>query len=601
MAAMTDKGPLFLALTADRTYWFDEARPLCLGPWCLPAPAEMNTSDAAVLPYAFDDRRVLEQAYGYVTGVYNRLFPQLAAALNDVHGQQRSERFWKIFAGYWFRDFLDVLYERYRCLQVAAAHDPRLRVLTMDPVDYDTPEDQLGFMRRNTTDRYNQQLYSQIIDHLDMFDRTRRRVPAGTHVTAPSRGLRPVIKSGVQWLSLVGSRRNRYYLVSSYMWPRDLLGVARRLGIFPTIDTPRFTFAPGPLDHNRCRLSAIQAADPFEDVVRALLPVNVPRIYWENFSRLGRAVRRHYPSRTRLTLTSVGFVANEGFKLWAAHQAEEHGVPYVIVQHGGTYGAARWYSSEAYEASVADFYLTYGWSDAQRKNVVPFVANKLPHARNGRPSGRRDGDILWVLASFPRYAYSMYAVSSGPHFQVYLDEQARFLRALSDETLQVLKCRPYPHEYGWGDLEYITKRGRQFQRDRFRGSIPARIPGLRLLVVTYHATAFLEGLAANVPTIAYWNPAHWELRDDAVAAYDSLRSAGILHDTPEDAARKIDEVADDPFTWWARADVQAVREAFCARFARTSENAADTWSRWILAHAAPRRRDLDHALSHLRP
>jgi putative transferase (TIGR04331 family) len=595
---MTDPAAVFLALTADRRYWFDEGQPLCLGPWCLSQPAEMGSGELAVLPYAFEDRRVLEQAFRYVTGVYNRLFPQVAAVLNEVHRQRRSDRFWKIFVGYWFRDFVEVLYERYRCIQVAAAHNPGLRVRIMDPADYDTPEDQLGFIRRYIGDRYNQQLYSEIVQHLDVFERTRTRVPFSPIVNPASR-MRQAVKSTVQWLSLIGSHRNRYYVVSSYLSPRDLLGVSGRLRIFPTIDTPRFSFAPGPLDPSRgLRLSALHAVDPFEEVVRALLPSNLPRIYWEDFGGLARAVDRYYPRRARLMLTSVGFVANEGFKLWAARQAEEHAVPYVIAQHGGTYGAARWYSSETYETAVADYYLSYGWNDEARKNIVPFVANKLPHARNGRPAGRRDGDLLWVLASFPRYAYSMYAVPSGPHFQVYLEEQARFIRSLNEAARHLLKCRPYPDDYGWHDLEYIRTHGGRFERDRFRGSIPSRIPGLRLLVVTYHATAFLEGLAANVPTIAYWNPAHWELRDDAVAAYDSLRHAGILHDTPERAARHVNDVAGDPFAWWTGADVQAVRAAFCERFARTSENAAKIWSEWIRTHAAPRGRRLDPTLSH---
>jgi putative transferase (TIGR04331 family) len=410
-------------------------------------------------------------------------------------------------------------------------------------------------------------------------------------VAAPACSFRATLKSGVRWLSLIGSRRNRYYLVSSYLWPRDLLRLSWRLGIFPTVDTPRFSFAPVPLDDTRARrLSTLRATDPFEEVVRALLPVSIPRIYWENFDRLGREVDRRYPKRVRL---------NEGFKLWAARQTEDHGVPYVIVQHGGTYGAARWYSSEAYEASVADFYLTYGWNDAERKNIVPFFANKLPRPRNGRPSGRPDGDVLWVLASFPRYAYSMYAVPSGPHFKAYLDDQAQFLRSLGDDALRVLKCRPYPQEYGWRDLDYIAKHGREFERDRFRGSIPSRIPALRLLVPTYHATAFLEGLAANVPTVAYWNPHHWELRDDAVAYYAALKRAGILHDRPDDAARHVNTVVNDPFAWWASAEVQAVRTAFCERFARTSDNTAAAWSRWIVKHAVPAQR-LDPALSHSR-
>ena len=66
--------------------------------------------------------------------------------------------------------------------------------------------------------------------------------------------------------------------------------------------------------------------------------------------------------------------------------------------------------------------------------------------------------------------------------------------------------------------------------------------GSRLSVCTYNATTVLEILVSNFPTIIFWNPTLFELRDSAQPYYDELRKASILHDTPESAAIKVNEV-----------------------------------------------------------
>jgi putative transferase (TIGR04331 family) len=87
----------------------------------------------------------------------------------------------------------------------------------------------------------------------------------------------------------------------------------------------------------------------------------------------------------------------------------------------------------------------------------------------------------------------------------------------------------------------------------------------------------LELLAANVPTVLFWNKKHWELNSFAQPYYDELCKVGILHDTPESAAEHINKVWHKVDNWWMQQSVQDVRVKFCKQYARTSDNWSDLW------------------------
>ena len=72
----------------------------------------------------------------------------------------------------------------------------------------------------------------------------------------------------------------------------------------------------------------------------------------------------------------------------------------------------------------------------------------------------------------------------------------------------------------------------------------------RLCISTYNATVHLESFIYNFPTIIYFNPLHWKLRPSAKPYFEELRRAGILFDTPEDAAKKVNEIPEEPRFWW---------------------------------------------------
>lgn len=99
------------------------------------------------------------------------------------------------------------------------------------------------------------------------------------------------------------------------------------------------------------------------------------------------------------------------------------------------------------------------------------------------------------------------------------------------------------------------------------GPLEAQMLTCSLMVLDHHGTTLLQALAANVPTIAYWDRSIWPMTNEALARLDLLAEAGIWQPSAEAAAAKVREVWDNPARWWQDERVQSARRAFCREHA----------------------------------
>jgi len=103
----------------------------------------------------------------------------------------------------------------------------------------------------------------------------------------------------------------------------------------------------------------------------------------------------------------------------------------------------------------------------------------------------------------------------------------------------------------------------------------------RLFIGNNNGTTYLEAFAANFPSILFWNPVQWELRESAKPFFDDLQRVGILHYTPETAAELVNDIYEDPMSWWMQDEVQMAKNNFCYEFARTSKNWLKEWAGFL--------------------
>jgi putative transferase (TIGR04331 family) len=187
-----------------------------------------------------------------------------------------------------------------------------------------------------------------------------------------------------------------------------------------------------------------------------------------------------------------------------------------------------------------------------------------------RPLGVAHSAMPFALlptVTTPRLSYYLSSAIVSRQWLDYFSDQCAFVESLPQSIRNALIVRIYHgYDYGWDQLRRWRDRFPGLRIDEGRIRIERLIRESRLYISTYNATTYLESFAMNVPTVIYWNPRHWELRDSAVPHFDDLRRVGIFHDSPESAARHVASIWENVDAWWSRPDVRAAKEAFSLRY-----------------------------------
>jgi putative transferase (TIGR04331 family) len=559
-----------LITTALEQTWYDDRPVLFLGEWCrsYSRRSRWSAMNAEVLPYHWNDRSTLLSDYEYLQGLHERLLHSLASQLNEIHDVDHGLRYWRILIGPWLGYFTQMLFDRWTSIQQAAAqYEPeetrivcRQRALV--------PNGMSDFLPLFMGDDWNHQLYSELLQRFT-------EVPC---VPAPAVEAQGIIAataprtsdtagtSGAPWRKLLGalSKDTDAFLLATYLPWRDEILIHLRLQQLPqrwqSVRPPQVG-----ADAGMRRWAVGGDSDTrFEACARLLIPEHIPTLYLEGYAQLIGQIRAlPWPRRPKLIWTSNSEISDDVFKAWTAEKVEA-GTPLVIGQHGGHYGTGRWSFVEKHEVAICDSYVSWGWSDEDQPQVKPTGMLTMPRPL-GVVHGKKDKGLL-VTVVHPRYSYWMYSTPVAGQWLSYFEDQFEFIERLPAHIRQSFTIRLYPQDYGWFQAERWRDRFPDLQLEEGKANLTDLIRTSRLYVSSYNATTYLESFAMDVPTVIYWNPDLWELRDSAVPYFSALKKAGIFHETPESAARHVAAIWENVDLWWSRQDVHEAVKLFTSRY-----------------------------------
>lgn len=577
---------MFLITTADEITWKKDEEILFLGEWCKLYSKKQIWSqlDYEVLPYHWDDRTKLYQDFNYLADVYERYLNGLVPALNKLHNCNHTIRYWRIIIGPWLRYFIEILYDRYLSINTAIQSNKinTTWIMESDPWLW-VPNDFSTFNQYHLTDKWNHFIYGEMIKEIGQIPYQiikEKNLPNKIQKTAKQSKIKNLIKHMLAWYSrIVPDKFNSTVFVSSYFNWRDLTKLQLALKQLPypyasTITTPNLSIN----FDKRERLQVTQATNAYEKLLEKLIPIQIPTAYVEAYEIFRETALANLPKKIKAIYTAVSWAADDGFKLWAAEQVER-GTKLLISQHGGNYGTSLWGQTEDHQIAISDHFYTWGWKNRSENNIKKMPACKLIYAK-AELSSNPKGGILWVQMSLPRYSYHMYSVPVASQLLNYIDEQIAFAKHINNNVADLLNLRLYAgFDYGWDIKSRFEDAGLgRYIRDN-NNSFIAALNTSRLCISTYNATTYLETFAANYPSLLFWNPKHWELRAAAQPYFDELRRVGILHDTPESAAAKVNEIYADPLAWWQQSEIQAAKDSFCNEFAYVNDNWLQEWKK----------------------
>lgn len=526
-------GPWAFAGQEDRFPHWDTAFDIC------PAPF----ADASLLAQAQDEAH---------TYAISRI-EDIALRLGAHHGADLPRAFWEVALAPWLALCAQLLVERQRRVQdMIRLHGHEELEVTLLPADcafsFQSTHDFVLHGAQDTP--FNHWVFSRILEGMVPEAWTVRWAqPVVRHAGAPERGLRHFVRSLLYLLP--------FPRIKGFSTRRSLL---YSLALLANRNPEDRTI---PLDRLRGRMPQ-WCFDP--DTV--LLP-SIPRNFFT--TSLPRRVR---PStRTSIRVASVASFYDDPyrFRLAAARAA---GTRLVFIQHGGNYGHVRTYgTSPIYEYNQHAF-LTWGWTThgVHKGNFVP-----MPHAQLEGLRGRhRDesGRLILVGAEMSTFNYRLDSKPQPMEFVEYRRDKAVFLNALPQAARSVSLYRPYfDTRSGLEDAPWVLRRAPE--AERCTGSLDEHMLRCRLLVLDHHGTTLELALAADVPTVLFWNPQHWRVCPETEEALEWLEAAGIYHRTPASAAAHVGRIWDDVPGWWQSAPVREARAKWCARYALTTDGDFD--------------------------
>jgi putative transferase (TIGR04331 family) len=554
---------------------------LMLGKWC----KNTRNSEHQTFAYPWNNRKLLEDDYSEATKMEELLLLRLTGELNFIHKTDFKVDSWRIILGAWLGVLTQVIAERQRCLLDCLESNKDIDTIFVKdlPSEPIVPVTTIHFFDLTGVDVWNDWLYQKLIDglgrdfHLRQVVTTKAELSEAFH-SKPSIKLK-AIKRLLNRISGALKTNRSSFIVSSYLGWRGDLSLYMKLG-----QAPKYWWSEIPKLHDIEQPSSMRkefvarliarAKTDHEKVVSEIVADQIPQAFLEDFLHLSdQAKTSSWPTKPRVIFTSNGTWFDEVFKIWAAERRQSENTRLVLSQHGGNYGISKLNFAERMEVSQADTFVSWGWNDSIQQNVVPLSSGKLFNQRI-RHHAKNEGSLLLVQASFPRYSNWIGSFPIGPQTATYFDQQRYFFEELSNAIQKKSIVRLYPKDFGWYEKEKWLKRFPSIEFDP-NPSMYNSMARCKLFVCSYNATTYLESLSSGIPTIMFWDPDLWEIREDALPYFSALENLGILHYSPDSAAAYINRIWADIENWWNEPERQKVVSDFTFRFARSENDWVD--------------------------
>lgn len=570
---------MFLATTAIHSFWDINKKIVFLGPWCLiPKNKHIWESlDYEIMPNPWRDRDAYYEAGKYTYKTYHYLLDILTDYLNSTHDINHSKRFWQIIIGTWLLHFVEAFYDRYYCLKKALEKYPQIETILLDESSYVTPNCMKDFFSSYYGDFHSLQYYSQILRQLGVDGPSKKKTKENKKAIQHNTWKYFVKRCLFRSTKFIANKRS-VVLWDLYLTYRYLIKyiVNSKFASFPVLGEDYYENYSKVIDDKRLNLSLLPSQDEFTKIIVGSLPVNFPTLYLEGFRDFLEKSLSYFKNTPKIIISAIGWYTNERLKFLAAHWMEK-GTVLCGCQHGGLYGTAKWMPPENHEIEITDRYYTWGWNRKNNNSIKILPNPKISNIMYRKPKYDNGSHFLYVGMNHPRYLYRFFSCPVGEMFDEYFGWRNNFLKNLTQENQNRVLMRLYHIDYDRGQKERILDDFPDIRLDNHKEVFLTRLEKSEITIIDHPVTTMLESLAMNCPTILFWNPCHWELRDDAKPYFKELANANIWHKSPISAAEFLNSISSTPLTWWNDSKTQSARNIFINQFAHGNKNWSDIW------------------------
>ncbi len=556
---------------------FNDHPDFFLGRWAIDYECENLKND--INDYHWDDRRILHNDFNEINSLYENLLPKISQSLNELHNIKKSRRYWRILIGPWLGIWLQIMLDRWKSIISLKYKEDEFETTIAKYDDFELAAvDTRDFIDNlSSSDEFNHIIYSKIIK-FNNFIKFHESKSFSVHNIKRQNNkkifqlLKNKLKNIICNVVNIFSLNNKIVFIDTYLSLSQKISLDINLSQFPSIlnNSIDFKHSNNTINNLRGNIKInYSAKSQFEEFILINIVEMMPKLFIEDYKNASEKINKTLWPKSPDTIIAAVLIVNDFTKLWVAEKVEA-GSKLVIEQHGGHYGSGKFSFYESHELKISDLYLSWGWDNGNKK------IKKIAHPKlRTNITYNKNGGIYQILMALPRYSYTLYSAPIASQVYEYANDQLMFSKTLKDELQKKLSVkfaltnRGYDQRKRYDDDLSFFKEGKE--------NIYKAINNNRLIVCTYNATTILECIAANIPTVIFWNFDYWELNKQAEPYFNELKKVNILHDGYESAANFINDNWEDIDSWWHSSETQDVVNNFKNKYAYTHSNWKDSW------------------------
>ena len=544
---------------------FQPKRDIPLGPWCFLGRENVYPGWESLQfePDPFSTPESLHEASQKTCAYANSLVPLLVPKLNHQNDVFYSNRFWRLMLLPWLISLVQTTWFNLCCIErfIKKHKGERFEVELMPNSIEWKFKDTLDFLYKGALNPiFENWLYSKIIAGI---------CPDNWVIVYKEKQLEQDkdIKEKISWMRLLyekmffNRRCKGVYgigFIGSLVWS-IFLSMKPSVGLEESNDDVTNSYSD----------NEIKWPFDFLQIVNETMPVC--------FKNLNINTKRRYKTKKgKIHLIGPLLYYNENDK-FRYGIAVENWEKLICTQHGGMYGIAKTYPYPSEIEYKQYSFLSWGWAKQvdYRGNIQALPSPYLSKYHNKHK--QKTSNLIMVCTSALLYPMRLQSSPQPVQKLRYRANKVQFLEALDNRIFNETLYRPFFDDRG-------ALKERPFLEKIFPtlqycvGKLHPQILKCKLLVMDNPDTTLNIALAANIPTIGFWDKQSWAMAKQAIPFFDTLENAGILFQKGQDAAKKINEIWDDVESWWSQELVQKARKNWCYQYARTSKF---WWWEWI--------------------
>ena len=559
----------------------NSSKKIFLGEWCIPYNSKLKMKGSnKVLNYNWTSSKKSLRDFKYIDNIHKSILPDLAKKLNFIHNKKFNIKEWNLIIGYWLYLYISVCVDRYNTISNLKKKFEKGEKYFVREIDNLS---QNQFIPKDTSEAatfFHDDLWNHLFfsDLLRLFTEVNFRKTFFKYLPSKNNKLESKLKIlSFSFIKINIKNFLKIILKFSFSKKKLVYFLNPEISLINIFKLKFFTNSAIILNpdlnkfySNNCKyinrkwfLPSNKNDDELIKFIKQSVSQWLPKSFMENFDVFYFAANKFSKNKKAdlIFSSNIHFEGFDEYKILSAIQMGK-GAKFVLGQHGGQ--TNKYNVGVEIESKVSDIRFSNGSLGADGKKIINVGQYWHRFKQNQfKPLGK----ALLVTGLSPKYSIGIESKPLSSANLNYFQDLYNFYDNLENVIKKEVKVRIYPKaDYGWDQKNRWLDIFPDVKLDYGSCSLSKEVRRSRILISTYNASTYLESLAANIPTIIFWDKDLWPVPKECEVDFKKLNNVGIFFDSPIEAADQINKIWDNVNSWWKNQYLQDVRKQFCLKY-----------------------------------